>query len=1139
MSTKSSEIKIGKLKNPNRRDPEKMSDEEKRMCNDLKKLDVRTDEEKKEAEKNATSKTTGEEIVDKYIDGKIEEKAFRRIHKVAEDPNKMQKDPYKRFMKAIAKGTLPTEGKFGQRFLLKLLDSLENKGSNEEKYVSKLLAQIEDGTRIITKDIAKDEVLKALEDTTKITDIDGIKSKVESVSKTQVGNWEVERAPKELVAKLDEYERRTTSLIDEEKSCKSEERKRQIDDEIDKIREEEAKYKKEFTDYLTRNLERFRAIRSYSKRLGFDINRAKKVAMKVNESTEIIKIDRVYFAREKTDYETTSPGELMVQFTSLKGDREIKENAGYKYFLSLMDTYVGHEEIDEPEEFNEKYGAEIGYKDVLELKGSRFSNKDEEFKVKDVVNKGGKWHVVLDKGVKIRNKNLIPYSVDSSLYSDLEEKEFKLGEFGAFLRKNDFRREITEEEDMQNFADKSQEEEKKECEELLAGLTPSQQEIFKGIGGIPTVTKRKLNKRDLLEAVNKGRVQRGNVEEEALEAIPTESENTEYKNSEPQVEQNQTKVKSSKKNYLEEALPYSEVFKAGGMEKVEVGLLKQMWSSTRFLSISDIWEMAKAMYEYYDRRWQRKQKDRYSSIGKELPFWAPEMQRISQATENEQVNQFKESFDQKGVWEIQDRVRLTKNRDELKAALIVLASKGQLRWDDIDFWKNLNRFVDPSLAVPIPSNGDPNTSLSETDLRTGYDFLKDAIDSLWGQGQYNEWARQNKSTYISNAKGFYEEGKELEGVQGGQGRRLGELLRQHKTGSFVDPQEYEGLILQAIEYGKGSMQDKIYFMIQGVAAQNKDGKTLLAFDRMAHLNSEMLVKFPVLEYLCARAPRSDGKSHRFTIDDYRQWAKWFDMGDPMNCKPTRAVDEFMWKYAIPSDDTQNRINKALRHGENLDHDDMFAYLPPATEEVVTDTCKAIMGSKKFLTIEGYANVFPGFSQYIRSLATHNKREKLVEAVKSYIRFEGIMSNKFEKSKTAAEDKYQRLGPSTMNSSTIVSTTPPAAYIGQLNKAIQAVIMAYNDPELNSIADIIFNTQVGDLSQKYEQEKQNRVNDAYHRFGQVFHKVIKSDNGERMTAILDSANLEGMTYMSSEEKEVRKEELKARKAEYQNEMSLNY
>lgn len=631
--------------------------------------------------------------------------------------------------------------------------------------------------------------------------------------------------------------------------------------------------------------------------------------------------------------------------------------------------------------------------------------------------------------------------------------------------------------------------------------------------GTPPWTKRtrKLGAVAAMDAVNKGSIINRSAEPAPVPSGPSDPVTTLPVSP---VEESPTPptppVPGAADDYSKEVLPYNDVHKVGDLATPETSFAKSLWAKTRFLSGSDIFEMGKVMLEYYNRRFERRQKDRYSSVGTDLPFFAPEMKRINQASETEAVNQFKEAFDQKGVFEIQGRLVDTTNRDEMKATFITLAEKGQIRWDDIGMWENLNQFVqvvDSSKMIPIPTNGNPYTQLSETDKRTGFDYLKGAVDSLWGEGQYDDWYSGNKSKYQSNARSFYEEGKELEGVDGGHTKRLGELLRQHKTGQYVNPQEYEGLILHSIEMGKSSMQAKIYYMVEGVAVKNEDGRTILPPDRIAHINSEMLPRFPILEYMTARFKRQNGAAPmRPTTADYLEWATLFDEGhpgDPSRFSPGAAVDRFMWQFVIPSDPTRTRINKAIRNGENLDHDDMFAYLPPATEEVLTDACKATSGSKKFLTIEGYANVFPGFSQYMRSLAENDKRERLSEAIRSYVRFESIMTDRYEK----GQDKYQRMSQDTLNAKRGTVCTPgrpPAVFIKQMNDMVKEIIEAYNDPELNSIADIMY--QDAELADK---RKQDEINKALKDFSKVFKRVIKTDKGAKMLQITQATNLEGM------------------------------
>jgi|GEM_PF-2500632 len=586
----------------------------------------------------------------------------------------------------------------------------------------------------------------------------------------------------------------------------------------------------------------------------------------------------------------------------------------------------------------------------------------------------------------------------------------------------------------------------------------------------------------------------------------------------------------SEQKYYKEAVTFEEAYKTGlPSEGTTQSHVRNIWNNTRFLSIDDLWKMGKTCYEYYERRFEQRQKNRYGIVGKELPFFGSEMQQISQASNNEQTSHFKEALEKRGIVTIRERLRVTSNKEEFKACILVLIEKGMMIWHDVAFWKNLNKFVKPGKEVPLPPTNNPHTHISVSDPRTGYDFVETGIDSIWGDGFFGEWYSENKNHYDSHAKHFYVEGKELEGVDGGHARKLASLLHHHKAGNFVDPMEYEGLLLHAIEAGKADMEDKIYYLVEGVAAKNGKGETILTLDRMAHVNGEMLGKFPLLEYMCANAPRPpDGaEKSRFTFEDYERWAHWFDAGHDHpghpNTQPTEAVNEFMWKYALPSENTQNRINKVARSIENVDHDDLYAYIPPATDDVLTDICKTNVGGRKGATIEGYANVFPGFSQYMKSLSQHGYKDKLAEAVKSYVRFEGIMTNKFEKQVDSAHDAFQRMGDKTLNSSTICSSEPPSLFIGEMNQVIRQIANAYGDSDLNSVLSDIQDLQVGDMSDPEEKKKQDRKNYAYHQFGKVFSKVTESDGQAKMLNIMQTAKLTGMGYTPAAEKARRRNE----------------
>ena len=327
------------------------------------------------------------------------------------------------------------------------------------------------------------------------------------------------------------------------------------------------------------------------------------------------------------------------------------------------------------------------------------------------------------------------------------------------------------------------------------------------------------------------------------------------------------------------------------------------------------------------------------------------------------------------------------------------------------------------------------------------------------------------------------------------------------------------------------MQAKIYYIMEGVAAENFEGRTILSMDRLGVINSNNLTRFPLLEYLTSNherpgtLPGQAPQSHKFTKDDFKSFIYKFDNGnpqDPANCEPNENVNKFLWNKVLTSNETHGRIRKVARNMEQLDHDDMYGYMPPLDEEAITDVCQAATGRKKYLTIEGYANVIPGFSQYIRSLGEIKDKKKLAQAIVSYVRFESIMTNKYEKHQG---NLYQRLSDQTLYEKGTVVTPgrPPAVFIKQMNAMVKSIANAYAGTEfgyeLTEIIEKIYDIEVGDPQTSKEEMKLQKERDkALREFGKVFKKAIVSDKGNAMLNIVNSAKLEGMPYIDDEEKD---------------------
>ncbi len=890
---------------------------------------------------------------------------------------------------------------------------------------------------------------------------------------------------------------------------------------------------------------------------------------KARKKTGKMEVGKLYF--EKGDFvgeEPDSAGRMVIEMRE-QGKSEWKK-MGLKSFTQLMQALEGHQQIDSLEVLNQKLedqtykkplksGDKFTRKFIVDGPGNTSVPEQESFEIADIDEQNGT--ITLNRSVTKIPKEKLSDSVHSSLYFDRRQQKYSFGEFAQLVKANSYKRDLALDEDVSKIAERYNLDLPQEGEEKNVNIFGDDGKVKKGViknnngqydleyvnetdvetgykAAVLPSTKEILNnekdsarwkikRKPLSDFSNMEMVTKGNIENdltdepglnEDFEDIPNELQPQQNESAPPASNVTESDFKTPSGPQAE-ALPYDMIHKVGNMETRERSWLRGLLADTRTMNATDFIAMWKSLHEYWSRRWDRKRKETFSNVGKDLPFFGPEMQRINQSAENEEVNQFKDSFEQKGIWEIQDRMRVTGNQDELKACFVDLCSKGQIRWDDIEMWKNLNKFVDAKYAIPIPRNGDPATWVSDDPKhpdyqKTGFSYLQGAIDSLWGEGTYNDWYSQSKGASESGAKKYYEEGKQLESLQGGHERRLAELLKSHKRGEFVDPHEYEGLIMHMIDAGKGSMQGKLYYMIEGVAAKNPQGRTILSFDRMAHFNADMLHKLPPLEYLCARARREDRRtgevtSHRFTIDDYEEWIKDWDRDDPMNASPNYYVDEFMWEYVLPSDDNQNRVNKDIRNADVMDHDDMSYIIPMASTQLVDNVTRSVGGGGKHLvTIEGYANAAPGYSQFIKKLGEQGNTHKLIRALQSYVRYEAIMRKRWHREKT----DYARMDAETLNASTIVSDEAPIDFFNQINGLLKKVAEAYGDPDLMRAVDLIqTDTSTWDMGNKEQKRGQQQIQHQLEIFDQVFEKAVKIDGGQTLLALVNSTDLIGMGY----------------------------
>lgn len=522
----------------------------------------------------------------------------------------------------------------------------------------------------------------------------------------------------------------------------------------------------------------------------------------------------------------------------------------------------------------------------------------------------------------------------------------------------------------------------------------------------------------------------------------------------PSKKKTKTEVEADKhtREFIAEEEKYANVKKKGALElgvkhemnvdkdRIErasgsiVHRIKDIWFTTQFLSLQDLWGMTKEVVEFVKRRHERQSKGRYGEVGARLPWIGPEFERVRQSAENDEVHKNKEAMEHWDIERVKRLLHETKNKDLAKACIETLIHKGEMRWDDHEFWHTLNVLTahytlkGAEMFIPSPENMPKGESGESKSI--------EAVDALWGKGKGSEWYMESINKYNSNKNSFEYKFKQLENDPkgtGGLAYELEDMLRKWLQGEYINAQEYEALLDGAIKAGKMSAEKKMFFLISGVVARQGNshhGETLLHIDRVGELNSKYCPNFPILDYFTQTQVDDyshliDDKDHpghkkpikrKFNLGDYEEWVNKYFKDElygkdkktgKLNCKPGQGFNRFLWEVLLMSDATRVRISKGIRHAENMDHDDAHLFIPPLSPKELDNTLGNTQGQTKFFTTEGYKNGYPGYNQYVLSLSHVIEEEKdvgkkkdrinaLRDALIGFVHFDATLDYRYHK-----------------------------------------------------------------------------------------------------------------------------------------------
>lgn len=556
-----------------------------------------------------------------------------------------------------------------------------------------------------------------------------------------------------------------------------------------------------------------------------------------------------------------------------------------------------------------------------------------------------------------------------------------------------------------------------------------------------------------------------------------------------------------------------------GIKQKEAGgpidMIKNLWFNTEFLTVVDIKNMITQIVEFVKRKHERRSKARYGEAGGRLPWvLGTEFERIKQEAEDGEVNKYKESMSNWGIPEIEETLHNTYTKDEAKACIITLVSKGVMRWDDPLFWRTLNRLTARYTLDGAKLNIPTVIPWGES----GEDMARTAIDKLWGENGAAEWIAENTSKYNSQKDHFEYTFNQLEndpkGIGGPRGY-LKQLLTKWKAGDYVNPQEYEEMIDASIKKGKMYGEDKMFYLIAGCIARkgnDPNGQTLLHLDRVGELNTKYLNAYPLLDFFTQTMimdysifdkdakPPSYGKERKFKLSDYEEWAHTYFPEDYENNRPSFQFNRFLWEKMLTNEEVRTRVSKGLRNAQDIDHDDAHLIIPLASPNEIDQLTGNTTGQKKFFTNSGYANGLVGFGNWIMTLnyairEAEDPKDKttkimaLRDALNAFIRYDLILDYRLLKHK---KEDQARLDSRHYDRPSVVDDVETGFHQQQMRNLILEVGRVYG---------LDLNFLYGDKTKPNEEARQKEYENKVDQMKGEIERVILSDDGKKALDVI--------------------------------------
>ncbi|MFH1670710.1 MAG: hypothetical protein ABIA92_03945 [Patescibacteria group bacterium] len=444
------------------------------------------------------------------------------------------------------------------------------------------------------------------------------------------------------------------------------------------------------------------------------------------------------------------------------------------------------------------------------------------------------------------------------------------------------------------------------------------------------------------------------------------------------------KFKTTVENYAEDLMKIVREHRdLRGEPPRKRSLFEIIFTDTKWISLMDIKKMVTDAAEDLKRMWERRSQTARNRLGSIIAGVIPdneipllnyfgrlkyEFKRRNEEYELEEVGVWEKALEQLGpnqLLETLTDIRSAHDRDRMKAVMNLLAKFGRIDWDDERIWDALNRVGN----FRLPKD------LCRYDRFTREEWIKKIVFSAWPTDKdlFNKWNTGNASAFTSK-RNEYEAYADVRANTRELPHECARMLRiytqwkeeqknlpasqQKPMPDDVNPYAYEKLIHYSMVNGKMSMEQKFFYLIQGVDVG------LLPLERINILNKEVLGNFPFIDYFT-----SQNNTHQEIRAIAAKLRETDNLGDLARYKPGQKTKVWLQLVVARDESTRQRAAKVMsRGGDQIDHEDIPMLVSILDLNDMDELLSVQRGSQQRVTKEGLKNGYVGYGNVFQTYA---------------------------------------------------------------------------------------------------------------------------------------------------------------------------